>query len=339
MCNILDIPIKGGSSKKAQMKYIDQYCDFIKHPGKNSFTIKLHEFRPMEDGRGKSDGSRGNNSIYGTLVQESILSLLTKDKPLITTRNRLMMQIGMINKNYQKYYNEPLELARALNVNVEIVYDFYGTSNSNTKGIIERVLKALVSKKLITYYKIPMVAPTLGGHREATDEELRIIGETTHKVLEEMGYGSTSVIRGTSEWSKFENRRDYILRERHGINYSYQAYEITQLADHVAVSHQPEKLNRLIKENLLLCAKGRVANSFKQDNKKSDVRQLDEYINAIKLLIDKTIDLDESKNKIVKQTDEDRIKDFEQYIRNETDAIFQKVEHSQTTNINTLLSF
>src|SRR5690606_38642818 len=123
---------KRGDSKKAQLKQIESY--FRLQKSGHSFTI-------MEVYKQQNEiiDNRGGSGVYNELLPLIITDyLLGREQSLhYITRNALLTNVQLINRNYSYGSKNRKEVSMKANVNEEVVHDFYNTSNSNFKSILE----------------------------------------------------------------------------------------------------------------------------------------------------------------------------------------------------------
>lgn len=306
LCEELGMEAKKANSKKAQLKELDRFCRYH-NVGQTFYIDEIYE-TPKEkvENRGKSEGSRRN--IYGNAVQLLITDLLAKSDGYITiSKNKLMLSIGMININYGYCGQQVKKLAKHININEKVIYDFYNTNNSNFTGIIETALNNLEDKAVIRHNKIIKVCDQ-GKYttRVATKlEELQIM-EYEKETLEELGFDSKSKVRVSKKWTEFKKETQKKLNKNTTIQYYYSAYEIiinkkyieeerNKLADllleQVVKNETVSNLNSTIIENITKNAENR-QNDISKQGKMSRVRNSFTYIEDIKklatILVDKS---------------------------------------------------
>jgi len=216
-------------TKNAQFKELARYCHFTKIGHRITITEVYDEPQEKEDGRGKSEGSRRNSTIYGELVQLLILDLLASSplNYITISRSKLMLKTSIVNGNYTWCGQHPKKLADYTNIEVAIVYDFFNTSRSSLKGVIETALKHLQDKRIImfdTVTKVPLRDTKF--HRLATPKEKDVIMLIEKSVLDELGYETFSQVRFSKDWITYKNKVKFALHDETNIDYHYQAYEI-----------------------------------------------------------------------------------------------------------------
>jgi hypothetical protein len=250
LCAELEMEIKSSTnSKNAQYRELERYCNFVRDG--HSFIIKevYKEVKEKVDGRGKSEGSR--RSIYGNAVQLLITDLLAKSGGHIDiSKTQLMLKIGMINVNYSKCNKHVKKLAKFVNMNEKIIYDFYNINNSNLKGIIERALDNLEDTSVIMYSKIIKIREQGNQkYRKATRLEVARILECEKEALEQLGFEDKSQVRVSSKWNVFQKEVQNKLSKSTTIEFYYSAYDIT--INQKYITQERNKLAELLLEQVV----------------------------------------------------------------------------------------
>jgi uncharacterized protein YdeI (BOF family) len=300
MCTELGMEIKTSTnSKNSQYKELERYCKY----NKIGHKISIEEvYETPED---KID-NRGAVSIYRDIVQLLITDLLAQcDGQISISRNRLMSTIGMINVNYTECREQVPKLSKFIDVDEKFIYDFYNTSTSSFRSIIETALNSLMDKRVIMYGKIIKVSDKgIFNSRNATGEEIREIMEIEKEILEEMGYKQISHVRVSKDWKKFRLKVKSLLNKQTDIDFYFTAYDITinekyivnernELADLLLekLTRQESKseLNNLIYINVLQKAQHRHEKGFTA-GRMAKTRLDSNYVENIKELADVLID-------------------------------------------------
>ncbi|GIN22636.1 hypothetical protein [Siminovitchia fordii] len=324
ICNVLEMEIKRGNSRKAQIKDLERYCRLIKQG--HSFTIAEVYKNPLE----KLD-MRGKNSVYGELLQLLITDfLIDKGNRTIITRNNFLSNINMINKNYTYCSENAYFLANYIDIDKYIVYDFFNTSGSNIRAAFDTALNNLKDKSLILYSIITMVCYKSSEHAEASQKDKDIIVKCQSDVLSEFNMIDMSHARRSPRWKDFRKRLMELLRERSDIKYYYEAYDITINQSCIEEKHDVllkstldkmrrkeirNELNELVCNRLIENAKKRREADSKNSNKKLEkARKGFSYVNdnerLVSILInsnakDITNELAEYKNEEIRKWDEE----------------------------------
>jgi hypothetical protein len=287
LCAELNEPIKTGKAKQLQLKDWERYFEYSKSG--NSFIInKIHEI-PIE-----KEDHRGKKSIYGNAIQLLITDLLARRKGYLTiSKNRLMFSIGMISINYGECSQSVKKLAKYIDMNEKMIYDFYNINNSNLTGILETALDNLHDKSILMYNRIfKVVEQGRDISRVATKHEVSKILEYEKETLEELGFKDKSSVRVSNKWVQFNKEVKNKLNKYTEIQYYFSAYEITvnqkyieqernQLAEllleQVVRDETLNNLNSTIIENFIHNSEKRHLNGFTA-GKNAKVRLNDKYV-------------------------------------------------------------
>lgn len=211
LCAVLGMEIKNSTnSKNAQLKELSRYC----HYNKLGHKITIEEV--YESPKNKVETRGGNhNNIYGEIVQLLIIDLLAQCKGQISiSKSKLMLTIGMINSNYSECRESVGKLSKYIDLDEKVIYDFYNTSTSNFRGVIETALRTLMDKRVIMYNTVIKVKEKdQFNTRTAIDTELEEIMEIEKETLDEMGYKQISTVRVSKDWKKFRLKTKRLLNE------------------------------------------------------------------------------------------------------------------------------
>jgi hypothetical protein len=307
LCNELGVPVEAGNSKKAQLKDWECYFAYVKQGNKFIITEIYDVKKEKTDGRGKSEGSRNNNSIYGDYVQLLIADLLVRQekKHISISRTSLLNTVNMINENYGKCSRRVKDLASVYKIAPYVIYDFYNTSNSSFKSSIETALKNLHSKRLLWYKDVIKVCKSNDVHEEATLAELDMINHYELLALKDTPFKTIEEVPMTKHWKPFREKVIKHLKQNTEIKYYYKAYFISVELDFLEQERDElmqfileddnrrklkSELNDIVQSHLYGNAGKRHDNSIYSTSKMAEVRYDLEYTNKINQLIKLLID-------------------------------------------------
>lgn len=300
MCLELGMEIKKSvDTKNAQFNELARFCKFSKMGHKITIDEVYEIPLPKVENRGK-------DSIYGNLIQLLITDLLAQCNGHVSiSRNKLMTTIGMVNCNYGECKELIQKLAKYTNIDEKVIYDFYNTSSSSFKSVIETALKSLMDKRVIMYNKIIKVSDKdTYSTRTAKETELNLIMDIERTILEQLGYKQISAVRMSKDWKNFKIKTTKLLHERSNIDFYFTAYDITIHEKYIVeernelvnlllaqIKRQDSKneLNQLIYVNLLLNAQKRHEKAF-TSKKMGKVRINKSYIENFEQLANLLID-------------------------------------------------
>lgn len=260
MCELLGEKSEAGNSKKAQLREWERFFKYHKEGHKIVIDKLYDEPREKIDLRG-SDGLLSND------IQPLILDLLVKNNhtdSICFSCTKLLEMLKMVNANYHVGRRNIKLFSKYLEVDEDIVNDFYYFEHSKLKSSLESALDALYNKRLISWEKITMVCvleysltPDQSGkhelikiNRPATNSEIEFLLSIDRKVLDHMGLGSTREVYGTSRYSTFKRLvNEELKKSNSNILYGYKGYKIIQLKDYVIKALEEE--NKKLKEQEL----------------------------------------------------------------------------------------
>jgi hypothetical protein len=302
LCVELEMEIQTSSSKNAQLKELARYCKFNKLGHKFIIEEVYSNPLPKIENRGKSEGSRNNNNVYGDLIQLLILDLLAQCKGgyLTISRGKLLLVINVINNNYSQCGEHIRQLSKYADIEEGIIYDFYNTSNSNFKSTVEIALKNLMNKRIIWFDTVTKIVELETNiHRIATNKEKETILLCEKQVLDELKFKQISDVRVSKHWRKFKRKVKRLLNEQSNISYYYLAYEIVVNKSYLQEERKSlydllletekrnqykDKLNMTVQNNIIKNAENR-RNKISSSHKFDIYRSGDNYINDIERLI------------------------------------------------------
>ena len=254
LCKVLEIePKNGGESKKSQLKDIERYIKYEKQ-GQKFIIIKIYD-NPKEKIDKRVNNKGGNNTVFADDIEKLILNMLSKSKDDTVTiaRGQLYKALSMCNNNYLIGRSNINKLSEIIEIPSSSIYDFYDYNSSKLRDTIERNLRRLRSKALITWKNTTTVVVTevelqlneLGEpiydkktksikynaktvHRLADKFEEKLILKYEEEVLKEMGIDTIQKVFLLGKWKYFKQQVENKLRENDtNIDYYYDSYTIT----------------------------------------------------------------------------------------------------------------
>lgn len=326
VCEILGEKQKGGTSKNAQLKEWSRYFNHRKDG--NKWVITEIYGNPLDkyDARSLLSGGSDYTEDLQTLIL-MLIELTGNENNLVITRNNLIMQLGLVNSNYKVGKHYPLGIERLLNVEPEVVLDFFTSTDRNLKRIIESALNKLDKKSLIRW-RGARVLKFIGEEetRTATKKEDEYILESERTIMEKLGCANEGEVfaRGLSQ--TYYNQVMMMLNNEYNLHldYYFRAYEIIfskksiqRELSKLSLEEQNVVTNRLnnnLKNNLCVNARNRHRKVYKkiQDGQKEwelnqnsfgikplvlspieEARSKKEYVDSTRKLINTTISLEE----------------------------------------------
>lgn len=247
-CEMLEIEPKKGNSKKAHLKEFDRHFRYEKQ-GNKMIVREVYEMalNKIEN--------RGANGKYTDDLQEILLRLLSQSAKgeVLFSGNVLLKKLNMVNENYGVGRRNVPKLSELIDVDKDIIYDFYNTTNSNLLNSLETALKRLRSRRLIIWERVMVIAKVKAEtnefgeaklnitdntkkdatvqtsliYRQATLEEKQIILDVEQSVLAQMGFKNTQQAFLGGMWTQYKQRVNTIVRDRLNIKFHFEGYLIT----------------------------------------------------------------------------------------------------------------
>lgn len=239
MCLLLGEEIKGGESKKSQIREWRRYFNFKNNGQKYTITQIYDEPLPKCDERNK-----GNNSIYISYIELILMYQLIKhdNKTIVMTRPKICELIGLTNKKYfhatEKNILDNNEIVTTFDIK-----NFKFRTNQKLKDIFFGALRNLKNRSLILYKEHIMIIQDIidehgsiieyNNKRVANEEEERIILATKYEVIQSMGltYISQAYLRFRDK--EFHSKINKLLYERYGWKMFYNFYEIIYTRENI----------------------------------------------------------------------------------------------------------
>ena len=295
LCEILKIKPRNGKGRILNHKEFDRHFSYDKDGHKYIITSIYKVPKDRIDNR-----SNGNNSIFSDDIEHLILNMLSesKDDTVTIARGQLYKALSMCNENYLLGRSNINKLSEIIEIPQSSIYDFYDYNSSKLKNTIERNLKRLRNKALITWKNTTTVAVTeveieyneLGEpifdkktksiryktktvHRLADKFEEKLILKYEKEVLEEMDVDTIQKVFLIGKWKYFKKQVENKLRENNtNIDYYYDTYTITFNNEDVKL--HLEKLDR----NDIQDIKNNINHNMIESIKKSTMRRHDKAI-------------------------------------------------------------
>lgn len=147
LCELLEIEVKGGNAKKAQLKEWERFFKYEKEG--NKFTITSIYETPLPENH--------NKTKYIPTIEKLIIDKLVQDSnkgQVFISKSKLMSELKMINQNYTYAKYKQLRLSKHMNITLEEIEEFYLTSDDLLKRNIEAALNSLRNQSLIFWSNV-----------------------------------------------------------------------------------------------------------------------------------------------------------------------------------------
>lgn len=204
LCNMLNIKVASGNTRIKQFKELDQYC--IYHKEGNKIIIDSIREKPLF--------ILSSNSKYIDLIGDMLVNYLYTECKysgyrIVLSIGRIMQIVGLVNDNYSIGNRHKLELSQVLNIDILSVYYFYNSTSGEFKKIIERALKSLENRKVISYKKVKTICIKKNKVKKyivANHEQDKEILNIEKEVLESMGFSNMRQLWLSGKFKKFQQK-------------------------------------------------------------------------------------------------------------------------------------
>jgi len=228
LVTILDESVKTGKSKQLQLDDLARYFTYIKD--KQKFIVTEIFVEPLE----KIDHRReGNYSKYVEHVKYLLLKKLStcEGYKCTFTKNNLFNFLGMVNPLYLKKVNAKQELVnKDTRISTFDFNNFYLRANDRMTKILFSSLNSLKNQFLINHKELDIIVRKdkngIEEHKEATDEEIKILLNVKYNVLLDMELNSITQVIFKFRTEEFYRKVNEILQKEYDIYYSYKQIEL-----------------------------------------------------------------------------------------------------------------
>lgn len=307
LCNTLEITPKGGNQKKAQLKEMESYLKLSKGKGYSLIIDEVYDTPKL---------IKKGNSVYSELTQILLTDFFMKTNVdrLHVSKSYLMQQVNMINRNYIDNKKDVDSYSEITNIDKNVIYDFYDTTDATLGVAIESALKKLESRAIILYTTDYIVQEEVSEkYRSATPQERQIILQTRDKLLKKHGYKTIREILFSNKQNIFKRENGKIIKDKLNLTGVFSGYNIDILQESIAEKQSnmiykllsntesegyKGKLNNIVVQRLLENAerrhkkvKGDIKVGFgeKWVNEKDKARYSNNYIKEIKVIVEDNI--------------------------------------------------
>ncbi|PAQ14984.1 hypothetical protein CD798_08025 [Bacillaceae bacterium SAOS 7] len=263
MCEVLGEKVKGGDSKKAQLKMWEEHFTWSKEGHK--FVIKeiVHNTQQRKVVNG------GKQIGYTELIENLLLDLMArkgKKEELFMSKGILLKALRMVSVKYGDFNRKRNQLSKKTEIDVNTIHDFYERVDEMLKGNLNTALKNLSNRNIIHFQDNVMTVAeiihenvnengdvkihvsvekdsygderkvirthnqTLYNHRKATKEEVKEIKRISYRVLEELGFKgknpNTLRFSHPEVYKKYDSLVKSELLKKYNIDFFYTSYEI-----------------------------------------------------------------------------------------------------------------
>lgn len=326
LCSELKIPEYKGNQKKSFIKELNQ-CANIKQKG-HTITIKeiYESIKPTNDKRKQTlhgdifdlilldhgqiqyKNARKNIIAYtdGTVTEQDPTykannKIIRRD--VFLTPKQLMSMFNIINENYKACMYETKFTSKFLNINHKYVKDFFDLTRDSNFKILDKTMKKLENKRLLTYTKWRSVIFNNKEHAIASEELVLTINYREYEVLKELQLENMWEVIMKGKMSKFKSMVLDKLKKQDGlenIESYYNTYKLIFVSDimkekELAIEYiesLKQEANKILRDNNMNNVKKRherqnKAINNREGNSKSDYKDFranKDYVETYKIL-------------------------------------------------------
>jgi hypothetical protein len=178
LCELLEVPVSEGNSRKAMLRELERHCEYEKQ-GCRFNIIKVYD-EPIPKGDRKDK--------WLTDISIILLNMLADEHGrsgklnISLTKAELYTRLGLDN-GVEMTVDSYRQLKPMLDIPIWVIEHFLTNSYQLKSSIVASVIKALVSRHLISYKINYLIKFKDGKLREATEEEFKHIEDCFAKVL------------------------------------------------------------------------------------------------------------------------------------------------------------
>ncbi|MFY8264453.1 hypothetical protein ACOT7R_16320 [Clostridium perfringens] len=282
LCNILEIKVTDGNSKKKQLNELTTYCKYEKI-GRKFIIKEIYDKQIIN-----LDTIAGNNKYIKTLSNIIIEYLYNNPKQIKEIPlSKLFVLLGITNNNYNSanYYRK--ELSQLYDIRLASIYYFYSNTKTEFKRIIERCLNNLKNRRVLNWYKVIMIKDENTKQIYKADKETeKFIIDTEKETLKYLKCNNMYEI--IKDKHKLKEFTDIVYKETN-INYFY-AYDLVigekaLKIEFDSIQEEKYKINKTIKE--------RTYKMFNKDRFKFFINDYEQLNNLLIDIMNNNIDIKE----------------------------------------------
>ena len=262
LCKTIGIEVaKGGRNLKLQKEELKRFFNWQVEGRKITITEIYPEPKEKIDNRGKSKGSRNNNSVYMEHIDPILIDYFINMDNNVTyaTINQLAEKVGIINSNYKKFKDNQNAFFNYLKEN-KIIEN--STALNNVFYSIQDILRPMISSSLerlknqgIIEYEYNYIFHKELEVRLATDEEIKIIEKCEKRILQELGIKKADIGSSDTLRKEYYNKvNKLVFEEIKDIDLYYMGYKITVKTQSELklenIQQHKEELNSTVKKRV-----------------------------------------------------------------------------------------
>lgn len=313
MCMLLEEKPKSGNSKKSQLKEWERYFSF-RNEGHKFIIEKIYD-----DTLDKIENRGGARHFlsHAERMDQILLYIIYKEKTngeLFLSFISLLREMNMVNKNYKFANNNKKKAATYLNINLNVLEEFFDISRKTFRNNIESMLNRLENKSLIFWSKVKTICiidvnaeiNTLGYikvdtevitdeyeneeiiihdtyetnkvYRPAEKEEIELILQIEGDVMDDLKCRNKQELIVKNKWNEFNQLVNKRLRQEANILFYYDSYQIIRNMDRIEKELYDNNTYKLEKSMLNSDVQKQLElNMFKRANKANEKKPIEKY--------------------------------------------------------------
>lgn len=231
MCELTGAKYTNGKSKTLQLESLGEtgfrrFFDFEKVAYGKYIINQIYD-TPLQ---AVDNRDSGNTAVYLLYIELILLKYLSVslNREVRFSQGKLWKMLGMVNNNYNNI--EPIELKeKHESITDYEINNFYLRANTRLSGILNRALKNLSDRSLISAIPETIICKMNMDDKTffvANDEEIAIILKTKRQIMDELGFDKESNIIFSKKKKEYYSRVNKILLDRYNWKFYYKAYRI-----------------------------------------------------------------------------------------------------------------
>lgn len=236
LCKILDLPEVGGKQKQLQLNNLSRFC-LLDKKGVKYIVKEIYE-NPMEK---QDKRAAGNRAVFVKYIEAILLNYFIHQNQTRCnfTKKQLWDILGMINENFNLYYERKLSVDRLKAIDYRInqwqVDNFYGRTRNKLNDITKSALNSLQKRKLIEWTEVIVAKKTLPNGKPywfdvEKDWQIQRVLECEYEALVELGCKSLNEViynkNKNINIDVYTKTRNRILSEKLGWDFIFRKYSV-----------------------------------------------------------------------------------------------------------------
>lgn len=281
LCRFLNEPDNLTGKQRTKQTERFKRCFNWKKTGKGQELVVTQKYKKPKPEKLRGSG----NAVYMKNIEYLLLAYLygCVDNMAEMSLTDMILQFGMVTVSYPKLKQRLYE-KEDFNIVDSAVKDFIQDTQNVSYQIINRTLRSLSDRKLITCKKIVSI-----DNEEATLEQMDIIRHAELNLLKKFGLKKMSQVHMHPDTQrKFYSERNEILQEEQGWKYIQSKYQLKSKQEDILYGMQG--ISQEIRKELAALFKTRM---YHELNKKKQ-KYHDEIVDFSKLLEENIADMNEN---------------------------------------------